>query len=103
MFCFMMLFLQIFVSCEKARKVAKEDRAQLVAEATAADDCIVTYVPGPVPPPPRVCHYDSNVVTSCNVTGAWRPEEYDFTWPGQREFLQRACSSFVAPKKVGQV
>lgn len=63
----------------------------LVTQAVEDTDCILTYHPPRDLPLVRTCHSPSDMVTTCNVTGAW-------SGSSDAEFLQRACAAYLDPK-----
>ncbi|XP_025105617.1 uncharacterized protein LOC112571043 [Pomacea canaliculata] len=87
-----MVVWKVLVGCKSGEnRTLKDGLMSLVTQAVEDPDCILTYHPPRDLPLVRTCHSPSDMVTSCNVTGAW-------SGSSDAEFLQRACAAYLDPK-----
>ena len=83
----------IRVLCSRMKSLLFATPRNLTLSLALDPDCAVTFTPPPAPHHhARHCYTRPGIISSCNVTGAWRKRD---------SFLERACLSYVTPKTVG--
>ncbi|GFO24276.1 protein impact-b [Plakobranchus ocellatus] len=84
----------IRVICTRMKNLPSFSTPRNLTLTLALDpDCAVIFTPPPAPNHrSRLCYIQPDMISSCNVTGAWRKRD---------SFLERACLSYLTPKTVG--
>lgn len=80
----------IHISCERALNLSSlHTPREVIALSLSQSDCSVEYVSSSSSP--RKCYSEPAMISRCNVTGQWSKRD---------SFLERACHSYMTPKRV---